>query len=121
MNTQKQSKETVAQLVDVGTALAAVQAADTLAAYLAWKRPDLEESILSIRTLGQAIRASVPDGLRDAAGTVNRRARAVMDLLASPEPPGGFAAEVGFDRDGQPWNADFAWAWLRRQAGLEDE
>lgn len=48
-----------------------------------------------------------------------RRARAVMDLLASPEPPEGFydsffeAAEKGHPKT--------TWAWLRRQAGLEGE
>lgn len=42
-------------------AKAAADAADTLANYLQWKRPDLEESITSIRVLGEAIRRSMPE------------------------------------------------------------
>jgi hypothetical protein len=49
----------VKQLMEYGGAQAAADAADTLATYLEWKRPDLEESALSIRTLGSAIRRSI--------------------------------------------------------------
>lgn len=52
------------ELVDVGSAIAAADAADTLAAYLQKVRPDLEESILSIRGLGEAIRRSLPESFR---------------------------------------------------------
>jgi hypothetical protein len=52
----------VRDLVEYGTAIRAAEAADTLAAYLQSQRPDLEESILSIRELGAAIRRSLPKG-----------------------------------------------------------
>ena len=45
-----------------------------------------------------------------------RQARAVMNLLATISPPTGFFDAVHSDEFG---SADRAWAWLRRQAGLE--
>lgn len=48
------------ELVEHASAIAAVHAADTLAKYLARKRPDLAESVQSIRYLGAAIQRSIP-------------------------------------------------------------
>lgn len=53
------SKETGKVALEYLAAKAAADAADTLANYLQWKRPDLEESIASIRSLGEAIRRSL--------------------------------------------------------------
>lgn len=56
--------EEVKELVEVASAIRAAEAATTLANYLKWKRPELEESIASIRGLGAAIRNSIPELLR---------------------------------------------------------
>lgn len=58
--------------------------------------------------------AEVRETFRDAMAACLQPSRAIMDLLASPEPPMSFV----FALDGSG-NADAAWAWLRRQAGLE--
>lgn len=59
------------KLVEHASANAAADAADTLANYLQWKRPDLEESIASIHGLGEAIRRSMPVLGKDAQETVD--------------------------------------------------
>lgn len=77
---QKLSAFQVRHMVDIGSASAAAEAADTLAAYLEWKRPDLEESVVSIRGLGAAIRQSLhrpdhPSNFRHAVVLVDQHHR----------------------------------------------
>lgn len=56
--------EKTKELVDVAAARGAVESARNLAAYLEKVRPDLAESVASIRALGKAINDSIPQGLR---------------------------------------------------------
>jgi hypothetical protein len=55
------SADQAKELIVCASARAAASAADTLANYLQWKRPDLEESITGIRSLGEAISKSIPE------------------------------------------------------------
>lgn len=109
-DTSTDTKAAAHELVDAAAAIAAADAAKTLADYLAWKRPDLEESIISIRGLRTAIMNSVTDVLDPLTNASFRHAVCLLDAnfrhyrrtRATEELAAELLAEYGEARGGSP-------------------